>query len=625
MNDIEEALSLQTAQIVNDSKTPSGQVHVGSLRGVLIHDAVTRHLKNDGFNVQFTYGIDDYDPMDGLPHDASDELKNHMGKPLCNIPPPNNSSATDFADHYISDFLEIFDELGVEANIYRMRDMYRSGKFNHAIEIILKNAQTVRDIYRDVSGSVRPSDWYPFQVICENCGKIGTTEVYDYENGEVSYRCRRDLVSWAEGCSHQGRMSPFNGNGKLPWKLEWAAKWFIFGITVEGAGKDHCTKGGSREIACQVLRKVFDKEPPLNIPYEFFLVKGAKMSSSKGVGASARSMVDFLPPEVLRYLMVKSQPKRAVNFSTDLNPMLRTFNEYDSLIRAKQSGLLNDEQKQLMRVVEVSTEPKNFQPVSFQLLVSMLQLPHIEISDEVSRRAGKELSDSDTLHLKRRILAAEYWLKHYASEADRYELQDEIPNSWIELSEVQKLFLSKLLTSIENTEWYEEHLQSSIFDAARCTPISPKLAFASIYKVFLDKDSGPKAGALISYLDRKFVADRLSEVYIADWFSCYDELGESISEFMNSVDEIKQHIEDVMLTPELPFDTKSGKVFDSKSGNFIRVNYTHKEKIFSRLLKLELKNHKEIEDQKCALIDSMTIIASDLRERYGICALIDEA
>jgi len=27
-------------QVVNDSKTPSGRVHVGSLRGVLIHDAI---------------------------------------------------------------------------------------------------------------------------------------------------------------------------------------------------------------------------------------------------------------------------------------------------------------------------------------------------------------------------------------------------------------------------------------------------------------------------------------------------------------------------------------------------------------------------------------------------------
>ena len=27
-------------QVVNDSKTPSGRIHVGSLRGVVIHDVI---------------------------------------------------------------------------------------------------------------------------------------------------------------------------------------------------------------------------------------------------------------------------------------------------------------------------------------------------------------------------------------------------------------------------------------------------------------------------------------------------------------------------------------------------------------------------------------------------------
>ena len=35
-------------QIINDSKTPSGRVHVGALRGVLIHDAIFRTLQEKG-------------------------------------------------------------------------------------------------------------------------------------------------------------------------------------------------------------------------------------------------------------------------------------------------------------------------------------------------------------------------------------------------------------------------------------------------------------------------------------------------------------------------------------------------------------------------------------------------
>lgn len=629
MNDIAKALDPKVSHIINDSKTPSGQVHVGSLRGVLIHDAVTRHLKNNGYDVKFTYGIDDYDPMDGLPHDAPDELIERMGEPLCNIPAPNGSNASDFADHYISDFLEIFKELGVEANIYRMRDVYRSGKFNDAIQIILENAGIVREIYKDVSGSDRPSDWYPYQVVCENCGKIGTTEVFNYENGKVSYRCRKDLVSWAEGCSHEGKVSPFNGNGKLPWKLEWAAKWFVFGITVEGAGKDHCTKGGSRDIACQVIKKVFNKIPPLNIPYEFFLVKGAKMSSSKGVGASARSMADFLPPEVLRYLMIKPLPKRSVNFSTDLNPMLKLFNEYDTLICSKNTSDMDEEKLQLINMIEVLSEPKGFTPISFQLLISLLQLPHISIDKEISKRLGKELTEQDRLHLEKRVKSARYWLDHFASDEDIFELQDVLPSSWVDLSEAQKLFLHKLLLSIDDVNWVEEDLQNHIFEVARRTPVPPKLAFSSIYKVFLNKESGPKAGALLSFLEKQFVRDRLNDAKIHDWYSCYNELGEETDQFTNFVGEIKNDIANLEFSPELYLCAKSNE--DSRNPDtfgfglgIIRATFINKGKAFSRLIKLKFEGYDEIEGQKRGLIDNMILIADELKDEFGIASKISE-
>ena len=35
-------------QVVNDSKTPSGTVHVGSLRGPVILDVITRALRANG-------------------------------------------------------------------------------------------------------------------------------------------------------------------------------------------------------------------------------------------------------------------------------------------------------------------------------------------------------------------------------------------------------------------------------------------------------------------------------------------------------------------------------------------------------------------------------------------------
>lgn len=503
---------LEAPQIINDSKTPSGRVHVGSLRGVLIHDAIYRALKEKGNDATYIFGIDDYDPLDGLPADATDELKSYMGQPLCNIPPPPGSTASDIADHYISEFLDIFGELGVGANVYRMRDVYREGRFNEAIDIILSNADKVRKVYAEVSKSERPANWHPFQAVCENCGKIGTTEVSAYDGKEVTYTCRTDMVSWAKGCGHTGKVSPFDGLGKLPWKLEWVAKWHSLGITIEGAGKDHCTKGGSRDVAAACLREIFGKQAPLNVPYEFFLVSGAKMSSSKGIGTAAREMANFLPPEILRFLMIRTPPKRTVNFSTDFEYIVKLFNEHDRLLDSKRAGKTNTEQEQMMRTISVNSQLEEYRAIGFQLLSALLQLPHIDVEEEVEKRTDGGLTDLERENLQHRVKAARYWLEHYASDDDRIELQTDLPTSVADLNNTQKAFLKRLGEHFPEQKLSEEGYQKYIFDIARTTPIKQPQAFAAIYCVLLDKERGPKGGSLLSYLERTFLIDRFNEI-----------------------------------------------------------------------------------------------------------------
>ena len=106
-----------------------------------------------------------------------------------------------------------------------MRDVYRHGRFNEAIDTILKQVTKVRDIYATISRSERSEKWHPFQAICEQCGKIGTTEVIAYDGKEVEYHCRPTLVSWATGCSYHGKVSPFDGNGKLEWHCRHGPQW----------------------------------------------------------------------------------------------------------------------------------------------------------------------------------------------------------------------------------------------------------------------------------------------------------------------------------------------------------------------------------------------------------------
>ncbi|HEX4085229.1 MAG TPA: lysine--tRNA ligase [Chthoniobacteraceae bacterium] len=504
--------ALNGPQIINDSKTPSGRAHVGALRGPLIHDAIFRSLKERGVPVRYRFGVDDYDPVDEIPYGEAGHFEKYLGAPLCNVPPPPGSPATDMADHYITEFFGVFKELGIRPEYYRMREVYRTGSFNEAIDAILRKAGDVRRIYKEVSGAERAENWHPFQVVCENCGRIGTTVVTGYDGREVTYQCEPDLVKWARGCGHRGKVSPFDGRGKLPWKLEWCAKWKTFPVTIEGAGQDHSTKGGSRDVAAACLRAIFGQEPPLNCPYSFFLVGGAKMSSSKGIGVSSRQMADFLPPEILRFLLLRPAPKQPVNFEPSEEHVIKLFNEYD---RTHQKFFKDPKaspaEKRIYEIAQVDQEP-DYWVADFQLIAALTQMPHIDLIAELEKRKGSPFTDIERAHLQRRIQAARYWIENYATENEKTRLQETLPARAQELGAAQRAFMHFLAGLLGDVAWETEAIQTRVFDAARLTPIDQPSAFKAIYRVVLDRENGPKAGSLFSFLDRQFVIRRLQEM-----------------------------------------------------------------------------------------------------------------
>ena len=53
-------------------------------------------------------------------------------------------------------------------------------------------------------------------------------------------------------------------------------------MTIEPGGKDLSTAGGSRDRSDAIAREVFEREPPLNVPYEFLNLGGKKMSTLQG-------------------------------------------------------------------------------------------------------------------------------------------------------------------------------------------------------------------------------------------------------------------------------------------------------------------------------------------------------
>jgi len=160
---------------VDDMKTPSGRIHVGSLRGVIVHDLIYKALKEIGVNAKFSYVFNDMDPMDGLPTYLDKNIwEKYMGFPLYKIPSPEPGFKS-FAEYYAKEFIEVFNSINCHPEIIWSSELYRSGKMDEIIRLFLDKAEIVRDIFKRVVKKERPTNWFPYNPICEKCGKVGTT------------------------------------------------------------------------------------------------------------------------------------------------------------------------------------------------------------------------------------------------------------------------------------------------------------------------------------------------------------------------------------------------------------------------------------------------------------------
>lgn len=498
--------------ILRDEKTPSGRVHVGSIRGVAIHGIIAQALRERGKKAHFIYEFNDADPMDGLPHYLDQEkFLPHMGKPLKDVPSPE-PGYENYARYFAQEFIDVIHYMGFEPEIIWSSDFYSEGRYDTWIKKALEHPDEIREIYFKVSGSQKAPDWNPVQVICEQCGKVGTTHVTDFDGKEVEYTCEPDMVKWATGCGYRGKVAPWKGRGKLPWKVEWGVKWAELKVDIEGSGKDHNAAGGSHEIAEAITKNILKSEMPYNIPYEFFLISGAKMSSSKGRGIASKEISEMMSPELLRFLMIRTHYNQTIDFDPEGETIPRLFDRYDEVAAeyfGKTEG--NPDWKRVYYFSQTNPQHsvERYQP-RFSRVAFMLQIPHLNINEEAAKLKGQALTKGDKEELEMRAQYAKKWLEKYATEKEKFEIQSAIPALAATLTEDQKKFLKGIADLLQSKDWKGEELHAAIHDLRKQSPLQAKEAFQAIYIVLLGKDSGPQAGWFLEALDKDFVIDRLS-------------------------------------------------------------------------------------------------------------------
>jgi len=508
----DELLKEEKKHVLATGITPSGPIHIGNMREILTTDAVYRCLIDKGGDGELIYVADDYDPLRKVYPYLPKSYEKYVGMPISDIPCPCGKHKS-YADHYLVSFLNSLKEIGVKPHVYRANEMYKNGDYNQAIQIALENTDKIKEIIQKISKRQLPKGWIPFNVRCEKCKKLTAAKAVLYDYPIIEYKC---------DCGYEGEVDITKGGvGKLPWRVDWPARWKMLGVTFEPFGKDLGTVGGARDTGEKIVEEIYGYPAPKYTVYEFIMLKGeGAMHSSKGTALSAGEMLAMTPPEVLRFLLMNNQPGKHLVFDSGLG-LLNLVDEYDKEERVyfgKEEATKG--MKDLKKTYELSQLRNYPKTIPYQLpyrhLVTLIQIG--ESWDEVkkillrTKQIPKDLSKDDEDHLKQRAEHARYWLDNFAPDMVKFEVKKKLPK--VDFAKEQKKFLLALTGKLSSVDWEAEDIHKIIYDSSEKEKIPIKTAFKTIYQIILGQEKGPRAGYFLSNLNKDFVLKRIEEAVI---------------------------------------------------------------------------------------------------------------
>lgn len=496
-------------QVVATGITPSGPIHLGNLREVVTADASFRALKKGGAEASLIYIADTFDPLRRVYPFLPSSYEKYVGRPLYRIPDPDGCCES-YAEHFLKPFLNALGSLGVTPTIYRAHELYREGVYTEVISEALSNRDKIASILKEKTGRDISKDWVPFNVECQVCESITDTKIFgaDVSSHTVDYTCE---------CGHKGVADYGKGMGKLPWRIDWPARWKTLEVTVEPFGKDHATAGGSYDTGSEISREVFGYEPPSPIVYEWIYLKGkGAMASSTGVAISIQEVLDIVPPGVVRFLILRVRPEKHIEFDP-VSGLLQLVDEYQGVERSYFAGELPEDSYlrrvyELSRVGAVAKEAPPQIPFLHLVLTAQMVGSDVRRATEVLGRSGYIVED--TGWLSRRLGYARNWLTGYAPDVFKFTVREELPAEVVQLSGEQKRLLVILAERFKDCEWRAEGVHNLIHEHGKRLGLSPAQSFQAIYLALLGKKSGPRAGWFITSLDRAFVVQRFLEASV---------------------------------------------------------------------------------------------------------------
>ena len=524
--------------VLSTGKSTSGSIHIGFVRELIIADVIKRKLQEIGKTVRTIFVADDYDPVRSFPPSTSLKLDEWLGVPYSDVP-DEFGCCESFGAHNANELIETFSAFGIDPEIVWHHKLYETSEMLNTVRVCLQNTETIREILiqfvaKDLNDQQRADyiesmkSWYPATILCPKCKRFqagakgsiipNRVTLYSPETDEVSFNCPT--------CGNTDTLPLEKVRVKLSWRVDWVAKWHVLNVTCEPAGKDHAVKGGSFDTGLEICKRVFGWPGPVPVPFEWVRIGGRDMSTSEGIVFTPKVWLSVAPPDLFRYMMLKTGLERAIDFHPERLPdLIDEYDRFERLYFEIESG--DEDKKEILNLLypltQVSSTSEQYIPkLPYRFAILTSQLDKLLGDDVVMERCiqvlkkqyGLEtISDEAKNLISVRLSRARTWAKRFGSQRDRIEISDTVPDEIKSTLTVDdKRFLTEMYKILEVEDLDDETLQTKVFEVARDVGIKDKRAFVVLYRIIISKKSGPRLGPFINLLGRDWVLQRISSV-----------------------------------------------------------------------------------------------------------------
>lgn len=487
----------------------SGIPHIGSMADAIRSYAVSLAIRNLGYDSYLIAFSDDMDGLRRVPEGMPDWLNDYLLMPVSSVPDPFGNYGS-YAERMSGMLREALDAAGIEYVFKSGRQLYESGALSDVIHVILTSAKEIGEKIHEFTGQTKFLDALPYFPICHECRRIYVAKAYSYdpERRKVKYVCEGTNVGkrWHDGCGYVGEADVTKAEGKLAWKVEFAARWKLLDVRFEAYGKDIAD---SVKVNDWVSKHVLNFEPPYHVMYEMFLDSlGRKISKSKGNVFTPQMWYRYATPQSLILLMLKrSVGTRKISPRTIPSIM----DEYDRLEEFYFKGSRDVNEKEAAKLRGLYEYCNNLRPpksprthVPYRMLIEIASCAPKDdkIGFVISRlrRYGYPIDDSVIERVKMVI----NYVEDFGSLVSRPK---------VELSDAERAAIEEVIEALKDLKSPNE-VHHKIFDAARSRGLDPPELFKKFYLLLIGRTSGPRLGPYLFDLGyervKKIVSDYLA-------------------------------------------------------------------------------------------------------------------